>query len=126
MPTDSLPPEVRLQFEAHRTFEFESSEALRKAVDEYLASLEEAFVGDAVFNLELAQEIANGCRALLDDFDDFEEGARRDVQAAVTYFVDAEDDAGDLDSVMGFDDDARVFNMVARAVGREELVLDLD
>jgi hypothetical protein len=43
----------------------------------------------------------------------------------VRYFVLNEDAEGDMDSLVGFDDDALVFNAVVEELGHADLVVDL-
>ena len=47
------------------------------------------------------------------------------LRGAITYFAQREDDEDDLDSVIGFDDDARVLSAVAEALGRPDLIVDI-
>jgi len=48
------------------------------------------------------------------------ESTRRAVQAAVRYFVIEDDADGDLDSILGLDDDAEVMNAVLRQLGHAD------
>lgn len=118
--------ETRRRYESHLGMEPETAASLRLTIEKYLEHLEDAFVGDAVFNLELARAIGQGCLTLLDgDFDERPREQRQAIQAAIIYFLDAEDDDSDLHSVLGFDDDAEVFNHVATELGRYDLVVSL-
>jgi uncharacterized membrane protein YkvA (DUF1232 family) len=51
--------------------------------------------------------------------DETPERTRRMVQAAVRYFVIEHDADGDMDSILGLDDDADVVNAVLRALGHQ-------
>ena len=52
------------------------------------------------------------------------EETRRVIQGAVRYFVLEDDIDGDLDSVLGFDDDAEVMNAALDHLGRSEWHVD--
>lgn len=45
------------------------------------------------------------------------------AQAAARYFIERADGDDDMDNPVGFDDDLEVFNMVARRLGYEDLVI---
>jgi uncharacterized membrane protein YkvA (DUF1232 family) len=72
-------------------------------------------------DLGLARRIEAQCQALLAGLDsDMDE--HQLVQAAVRYFIEENDAEGDIVSLVGFDDDAQVIALVARAIGREEVL----
>ena len=52
------------------------------------------------------------------------ETSRRLIQAAVRYFVLEDDIDGDMDSVLGFDDDAEVMNAVTIHLGHGQWHID--
>jgi len=75
-------------------------------------------------DVALAERVAAGLTVLLTDIDDeTPESRRRVVYAAARYFVQMADGEHDLDSEIGFHDDAEVLNAVARFVGRTDLVI---
>jgi len=77
-------------------------------------------------DVALAQRVAAGLTALLRALDDeTPEAHRRVVYAAARYFVQMADGEHDLESEIGFHDDAEVLNAVARFVGRADLVIPL-
>ena len=98
---------------------------LREEVRSYLAKLRD-LSGDLEFlDLALAQHLAVRCVALIDGLGpDSPPETQRLVQAAARYFVEDDDAEGDTISPIGFDDDAEVIELVAREIGRED-VLDL-
>jgi hypothetical protein len=53
------------------------------------------------------------------------EERRRLIQASVRYFLLEEDSDNDLDSVLGFDDDAEVTNAVLRHLGEGDWLIDI-
>jgi hypothetical protein len=103
------PAELRRQLEALR-----AAAAAVAAKDEYL-------------DVALVDDLVAGCLALLDHVaadapGTLDHGERqRLVQVACRYLVLDEDGEGDFASLLGFDDDASVFNAAARALGREDL-----
>lgn len=114
----SLPPDLRSRWERLLQQPLAPVEVLRGDLEDYLARVEGTQADPKVL-----EGLVVGCRALLAG--EWDEERRRLVQAAVTYFLMEDDEEPDLDSVAGLDDDAEVFNAVARAVGRADLVIPL-
>lgn len=114
----SLPADLRHRWERLLQQPLSPVEVLRGDLEDYLARVEGTQADPKVL-----QGLIAGCRALLDT--EWDEESRRLVQGAVTYFLLEDDEEPDLDSVAGLDDDAEVFNAVARALGREDLVIPL-
>jgi hypothetical protein len=95
-------------------------------VREHLVVLREADADEEMLDGKLGVALAEASEALLNRFpDEDSEDAKLLIQAAVRYFVLNEDAEGDLDSLVGFDDDAMVFNAVVEELGHEDLVVDL-
>jgi len=91
----------------------------------YRKQLEAKVDEGAVFDLELAEQLARSCGRLLTSIDDtapLED--RMLIQAAVRYFTAAEDADDDTESLIGFDDDAAVVEAVAVALHRAEVLED--
>lgn len=78
-----------------------------------------------VTDVETAELIARSLTALVGSGIDFDGDARAQIRGAVEYFLLTDDASGDLDDVLGFDDDARVLNTVLSRIGRPELAVDL-
>ncbi|MEM9135560.1 MAG: hypothetical protein AAGE88_24730 [Actinomycetota bacterium] len=57
---------------------------------------------------------------------DFTTEERSLIRGAVEYFLLADDAAGDLDEVLGLDDDARVVNSVLQRIGRTDHLIELN
>jgi hypothetical protein len=96
-----------------------TSADLREEVNAYQARIEDA--GENA-DVELGLCIATSCNGLLDLLDqDVPESQHRFIQLACRYFVEEEDEDGDLESMLGFDDDAEVLNLVADQLGHPEL-----
>lgn len=99
---------------------------LRNDINSYLQKLSDINEESEFLDLALARRVAAQCVALLDGLGpDSSQEAQQLVQVAVSYFVKDDDAEGDTDSLIGFDDDAEVVELVAREIGRED-VLDID
>jgi len=101
-----------------------SADILEDGVTLYFKELESLAAEGAVIDLDFARTLANRCESLLADVDDMPEEHRRLVQAATRYFCVAEDTDGDVESLIGFDDDSAVIDAVARAIGRSDVLED--
>ncbi len=95
-------------------------ETLRAAIHAH----RQAILGASAADQELGLLLAQRTEALLEEASTPER--HRLVQIAVRYFAMDEDGDDDLASAFGFDDDVEVFNAVAGALGREDLLITLD
>jgi uncharacterized membrane protein YkvA (DUF1232 family) len=96
---------------------------LRADVASHLQYLEHLAAEAEFLDLALARRVAGQCDALLSAIEERgSEEIRGLVQAAVLYFVEKDDVEADVISPIGFDDDAEVVALVARAIGREDLL----
>lgn len=98
-------------------------EELTQLIDQYDYQIEQVALSHRDVDVNLAHAIATVCRRLLQDlWDDASEDLKKLIQLACVYYSEEEDDEdGDFDSVIGFDDDAQVLNIVLDQVGRTEL-----
>ncbi len=76
-------------------------------------------------DVETAELVAASLRALLAAPDDFGAEERALIRGAVEYFLLDDDAAGDIENVLGFDDDARILNTVLDQIGRSDLKVEL-
>ncbi|MGB5759621.1 MAG: hypothetical protein WBM50_22090 [Acidimicrobiales bacterium] len=76
-------------------------------------------------DVETAEMIGDALGRLLRSEIDFDAEARAQIRGAVEYFLLTDDAAGDLEDVLGFDDDARVVNTVLNRIGHSEFAVDL-
>jgi uncharacterized membrane protein YkvA (DUF1232 family) len=76
-------------------------------------------------DVEAAAAIARSLVELLADVASMEDEHRALVRGAVEYFILADDASGDLEDVLGFDDDARVLNSVLDRLDRSDLRVEL-
>lgn len=101
------------------------SEALRRSVDRYLESIEEAAVSREHLDTTLARGIAKSCHGLIDALPGSSVLQRRRIVAAVEYFLLPRDGDDDLAYRDGLDDDALVVTAVARSLGRDDLSIEV-
>lgn len=90
---------------------------MNQAVDRYLLELRWAKTEHPFVDLDLAEDLAATCRALLSQVDPEDPAQAALVGGAVRYFLDSDDAEGDLESAEGLVDDAEVVNYVIRATG---------
>lgn len=74
---------------------------------------------------ETAEMIGESLTKLIGSQIEFDDDARSQIRGAVEYFLLTDDAAGDLEDVLGFDDDARVVNTVLERIGHTEFTVDL-
>jgi uncharacterized membrane protein YkvA (DUF1232 family) len=79
----------------------------------------------ATTDVETAEMIADSLTRLIRSDNAFDDDARAQIRGAVEYFLLADDAVGDLEDVVGFDDDARVVNTVLERIGHPEFAIDL-
>lgn len=72
-------------------------------------------------DVDTAEKIAAALNALLADVSGYAADQRALVRGAVEYFLLTDDADGDIEDVLGFDDDARVVNSVLEALNRGDL-----
>jgi hypothetical protein len=94
---------------------------LRQKVIRHLEELaSEALDNDAV-DLGLAARISDALLSLIESIPDLDPAGVTAVRGAIDYFVLNRDELPDLDSRMGFVDDAQLLNRTCEAVGLPEL-----
>ena len=92
-------------------------------LNDYESRLADAQRESEFLDLATAQRIGAQCRALLKLPElETDDERRRIVQLAIRYFVVADDGENDIDSPIGFDDDAAVVAVAARLLDREDLL----
>jgi hypothetical protein len=101
-------------------------EELRREVEEYTAHIREVAFDSEFIDGELGEAIGRCCLALLDGLGQPPQSTEHQlVQVACRYFALEEDTYADLGSLLGFDDDVEVLNVVLRILGREDLLVHL-
>ena len=119
---EELPENARILVEQLIQEDLVSSDELRFEIEKYSSKIDRFARKRADLDVNLAECIAQSCLALLDTLmHDSPVEHRRLMQVACRYFVEEDDEEGDLGSVFGFDDDAEVLNIVVRKLGRPDL-----
>ncbi len=96
---------------------------LRARIPAYIHELEQAKSAHEFLDIHLAKKLADQCLQLLDGIDiDTSAESRRLIQAAIQYFLFDEDADSDKRSLIGFDDDDLVVELIAREIGREDVL----
>ncbi|HIB66270.1 MAG TPA: hypothetical protein EYO33_14445 [Phycisphaerales bacterium] len=93
-------------------------ETLKEMVQNKLRQLKAVAQNSEQVDITLAEEVADGLLKLIEETPQSELSY---VQAACAYFASNEDVLADLESIAGFDDDARVFNAVCGHLSRKDL-----
>lgn len=96
---------------------------LRERVTAHLATVRAAAERDPFVDLPRAEEVGAVLFTLLHSWPD-DPDAQRWIAAACRYFAERDDGDPDLDSIVGFDDDAEVVNYVLQQIHRTDLALD--
>lgn len=102
--------------------------SLERRVKRYLDEMEEAFRSGHFpeMDIELGRACGQACLELLDALGEAPPRERHILaHIAVRYFVTADDDEDDRESLVGFDDDAMVINACARLMGAPGAVIPL-
>ena len=76
-------------------------------------------------DVDMAEMIGSSLTKLIQSDLSFDHDARSQIRGAVEYFLLTDDAAGDMDDALGFDDDARVVNVVLDRIGHPEFTIDL-
>jgi hypothetical protein len=91
----------------------------------YLAVVEAAAGTNEFLDLPTARAIASALELALAEPTPTHPDHLAALHVAVRYFEEDDDGDPDLESVLGFDDDAQVLNAVLRYIGREDLCIEL-
>jgi uncharacterized membrane protein YkvA (DUF1232 family) len=119
---EELPENARILVEQLIQEDLVSSDELRFEIEKYSSKIDRFARKRDDLDVNLAECIAQSCLAMLDTLkQDSPAEHRRLMQVACRYFVEEDDEEGDLGSVFGFDDDAEVLNIVVRKLGRPDL-----
>lgn len=91
----------------------------------HVARVTEAGAVHPEVDVRSAKRIAKVLDDLMRDVYSYDDEQRALLRGAIEYFILVGDEENDLSS-MGFDDDAMVTNLVAKALGRQDLQVHLD
>jgi len=117
-----LPQETRPAYERYLNIPVATRAVLTNKVNDYLVTVLNASGENEFLDYPTAQRISLSLIKLLELCP---EEHLPHVQAAVLYFVNSDDASPDLESILGFDDDADVVNAVCRFLGRPDLAVAL-
>ena len=121
-----LPEPLRKAAEKYYLLPMTSKQDLVSAVDSYADVIADEARRRGDLDIHLADCIARCCLVLLaEHWDAASEHQRRLVQCACYYFIDDEDEDGDLQSAYGFDDDAELVNVIVEQLGRPDLAIQV-
>ncbi len=118
---EGIPPSAGSTFERLLGASAREPDALRRSVDSYLEAILEAALTRAHLDTDLARKIAKSCHGLIDHLAGAQPQDRRNIVAAVEYFLLPRDGEDDLAYADGLDDDAMVVTAVACSIGRPDL-----
>jgi hypothetical protein len=119
----SIDPEAAELMRGYLALPIVSAELLSDQVAQYYKQIEGFANAGEVVDVELAADLTRWCARLLDEIDDaMPESTIRLIQAAVRYFVNFEDADGDLESLIGLDDDAEILEAVAVTTGLSHIL----
>src|SRR5689334_13527183 len=107
---DALPPAARRAFAAVYPSEPATQETLSNRIRDYTAEIGDAARRNEFVDVTLSSAIVERLVRLLSEWDALAASERAIVHAAVEYYLLRDDAEDDLDSVLGFEDDARVLN----------------
>ncbi len=100
--------------------------SMHRAVERYLIELRWAKAEHPFIDLDLAEDLAAACQAMLIQIDPTDPHQAALVGGAVKYFLDADDAEGDMESAEGLVDDAQVVNYVIERLGLPVSTIVLD
>jgi uncharacterized membrane protein YkvA (DUF1232 family) len=120
-----LNPDERLRF--RRLCMATSSTDLAELVGVVRMHLDRVIeLADHRTDVDTAEQIASRLEQLLTSHSGFAPDERALIRGAVEYFLLSDDADGDIENVVGFDDDVRVLNSVLDHVGRADLRVELE
>jgi uncharacterized membrane protein YkvA (DUF1232 family) len=117
-----LPEGTRFVYQRYLRFDPVGKVALLQRIERYMGEIRETGAERQFLDISTAQRLALSLGKLIEVCG---EDHLPHVQAAVYYFVNADDAQPDLQSMTGFDDDVEVANTVCRFVGHPELEIRL-
>ena len=123
---ESLPLEVRQAFATLWPSAIPAVPELRRTISVHSSEVEKAALKNEFLDVTLSQGIAVAFERVLASWEELDSDGRRTIGAAVAYYALNEDAEDDLDSVLGFEDDAQVFNACARYIGRADLLIEIE
>jgi len=97
---------------------------MKEKMDQYFNSVKKAYKNNSIVNVNLAAAIVSSIHTVCVDWESIPEVARPWCKGMIQYFIETDDDENDLESPIGFDDDAEVLNACLKFAGRSDLCID--
>lgn len=119
----ALPEEAQHHYLEFLAQPLSTRDSLKDKVEEQLQAVQHHAEQHRLMDVATADCIGYG---LLDLLKQASDEMLPHVQAAISYFASEIDVTSDFEPVIGFDDDARVFNAVCLHLGREDLTVPVD
>jgi hypothetical protein len=120
---EALPEQARAPFIASWPDAPDEVEHLRSRISGHAVATHGAASRNDAVDLSLSLRIAGRLREAVDDWNALTTAQRSAVQAAIGYYALSADADDDLHTLMGFEDDAAVANIVLAWIGRDDLVI---
>jgi hypothetical protein len=126
LPMTELSDELRRALGRFYDLPLTSRSTLEAMITEYADDIERAATQRGDLDVHLADCISRSCMTLLnEEWDRAEDFGKRLIEAACQYFVESDDQDGDLESVYGFDDDAELVNEILELLNRQDLTIQI-
>jgi hypothetical protein len=101
-----------------------SIQDLKSQADLYFDRVKEAHEKNSIVNVKLAGAIVSSIYTVCENWEDISETAKPWCKGMIQYFAKPDDDENDLESPIGFDDDADVLNACLKFANRPDLCVD--
>ena len=122
----NIPPGIPLEsqdaYQRYLAMPLISKSILSQQIKDYIDAIGSTSGENACADIELAQSLGDSLLKLLEFSTDTQLSR---TQAACVYFMEDDDATPDFGSVLGFEDDALVFNAVCKELGYPELEVEL-
>ena len=113
----NLPPKIAEFFRQCLEGPLKSSEELRRDLERYQARLRHEHRRAELLDIKTADTLVEICQKMLESMSvGTSEEHHRLIQGAVQYLSLVEDEESDIESPIGFDDDALVIRAIAKAL----------
>lgn len=103
----------------------EQLDMIREKVSEELSDAQKRIDNGGLHDLKMAQEIANRCYYLLDNYYNFSSSEQKLIIGAVCYFAICDDPISEEIFASGYDDDAKVMNYVLEELDINDMFIEL-
>jgi hypothetical protein len=121
-----VPAQMRAAVEKLAERPLSSGASLAETINQYSRTINTAAAARPDLDINLAECISRSLLSLLqDNWHSMDEQQRTVLQIACYYYIEEDDDQGDLESVYGFDDDAELLNAVLDCLGRSDLTVQI-